>query len=404
MMGKHNFDKHIDRRGTGALKWDSLGEWFGADDLTALWVADMDFEVCPEIMAALRNRLSHPILGYAATPAGYWDSITSWLERRHRFKVSRDELTFTPGVVKGLALAVNFFSRPGDRIIIQPPVYHPFKMVIEGNGRVVTPNPLIDRGDHYEMDLEGLAEIARRDKPSMMVLCNPHNPIGIQWDADTLKEVARIARANGITVVSDEIHGDLMLKGGRHLPMASVSDDAAAVTVTLGAPSKTFNIPGMVSSWIMVKNRELREPFFNWLSANEFNEAPMTATIAAEAAYNHGEQWLDELLDYLDGTIDAVIDFCNRRLPMIKVYRPQASFLVWLDCRSLGLEQKELVDLFIKEARLALNDGSMFGDEGRGFMRLNVAAPRAEITAALEKLENALARRSSQCDAATNRQ
>lgn len=389
-MGKHNFDKHIDRRGSGALKWDTLGERFGSEDLAALWVADMDFEVCPEIMDALRTRLSHPVLGYPATPGSYWDSIISWLDRRHGFKVSRDELTFTPGVVKGLALAVNFFTRPGDKIVIQPPVYHPFKMVIEGNGRIVIPNPLIDRGDRYEMDLEGLALIAAKEHPRMMVLCNPHNPIGIQWDAETLKEVARIARENSMIVVSDEIHGDLMLRGRRHLPMASVSDDAAAVTITLGAPSKTFNIPGMVSSWIMVKNPAVREPFYKWLAANEFNEAPMTAAIAAEAAYTKGEGWLDELLEYLDGTIDAVEDFCARRLPGINVYRPQASFLVWLDCRQLALEQNDLVDLFINKAGLALNDGSMFGDEGRGFMRLNIGAPRSEIISALEKLEKAL--------------
>lgn len=389
-MGKHDFDKHIDRRGSGALKWDSLGERFGSADLTALWVADMDFEVCPAIMDALRTRLSHPVLGYPATPDSYWDSIVSWLDRRHGFKVSRDELTFTPGVVKGLALAVNFFTRPGDKIVIQPPVYHPFKMVIEGNGRIVAPNPLIDRGDHYDMDIEGLAGLVATEHPRMMVLCNPHNPIGIQWDAETLCEVARIARDNDMIIVSDEIHGDLMLRGRRHLPMASVSDDAAAVTVTLGAPSKTFNIPGMVSSWIMVKNPLLRKPFYNWLAANEFNEAPMTATIAAEAAYTKGEEWLNELLEYIDGTIDAVEDFCARRLHGIKVYRPQASFLVWLDCRRLSLKQNDLVDLFISKAGLALNDGSMFGDEGLGFMRLNIAAPRAEIISAMEKLEKAL--------------
>lgn len=392
-MGKHNFDKHIDRRGSGALKWDALAKRFGSTDLTALWVADMDFEVCPEIIDALRERLSHPVLGYSTTPDSYWDSITSWLGRRHGFKVGRDELTFTPGVVKGLALAVNFFTRPGDKIVIQPPVYHPFKMVIEGNGRVVAPNPLIDCGDSYEMDLKGLTELVARECPRMMVLCNPHNPIGIQWDADTLREVARIARANDMIIVSDEIHGDLMLRGGRHLPMASVSDDAAAVTVTLGAPSKTFNIPGMVSSWIMVKNPELRTPFYNWLAANEFDEAPMTATIAAEAAYTYGEGWLNELLEYLDGTIDAVEDFCARRLPGIKAYRPQASFLVWLDCRGLALNQSDLVDLFINKAGLALSDGSIFGDEGRGFMRLNIAAPRTEIIAAMERLEKALLNR-----------
>ncbi len=389
-MKKHDFDKHIDRRGSGALKWDGLEERYGSPDLSAMWVADMDFEVCPAIIDALRRRLDHPVLGYALTPDSYWQSIIEWLDRRHGFKVSREELTFTPGVVKGLALAVNFFSREGDKIVIQQPVYHPFRMVIEGNNRVAVNNPLIDRGDHYEMDIAGLREIVDREKPRMMVLCNPHNPIGIQWDRETLAEVGRIARENGMVVVSDEIHGDLMLNGRRHLPMAAVNDDTAAVTVTLGAPSKTFNIPGMVSSWIVVKNPKLREPFFHWLECNEFNEAPMPATLAAEAAYRNGEEWLGQLLEYIEGNVDAIDSFCRERIPKLKVYRPQASFLVWLDCRALGMSHERLIDLFVREARLALNDGAMFGDEGAGFMRLNIASPRAEVIKAMERIEKAI--------------
>ncbi len=389
-MKKHDFDKHIDRRGSGALKWDGLEERYGSPDLSAMWVADMDFEVCPAIIDALRRRLDHPVLGYALTPDSYWESIIEWLGHRHDFKVSREELTFTPGVVKGLALAINFFSREGDKIVIQQPVYHPFRMVIEGNRRIAVNNPLTDCGDHYEMNLAGLRETVEREKPRMMVICNPHNPIGIQWDRETLAEVGRIARENGMVVVSDEIHGDLMLNGLRHLPMAAVNADTAAVTVTLGAPSKTFNIPGMVSSWIAVKNPELREPFFHWLECNEFNEAPMPATLAAEAAYRNGEEWLDQLLEYIEGNVDAVDSFCRERIPKVKVYRPQASFLVWLDCRALGMSHERLIDFFINEARLALNDGAMFGDEGTGFMRLNIASPRAEVIKAMERIEKAI--------------
>lgn len=389
-MKKHDFDKHIDRRGSGSVKWDGLEERYGSSDLSAMWVADMDFEVCPAIIDALRRRLDHPVLGYALTPESYWESIIDWLDRRHGFKVSREELTFTPGVVKGLALAVNFFSREGDKIVIQQPVYHPFRMVIEGNKRIVVNNPLIDRGDHYEMNLKGLRETVEREKPRMMVLCNPHNPIGIQWDKETLAEVGRIACEHGMVVVSDEIHGDLMLNGRRHLPMASVSDDTAAVTVTLGAPSKTFNIPGMVSSWIVVKNPALREPFYHWLETNEFNEAPLPAIIAAEAAYRNGEDWLGELLEYIEGNVEAVDSYCRERIPKVKAYRPQASFLVWLDCRQLGMSHEQLNDLFVNGAGLALNDGAMFGDEGKGFMRLNIASPRAEVIKAMERIEKAI--------------
>lgn len=391
-MGKYNFDEHIERRGSGAIKWDGLVEHYGTADLSAFWIADMDFEVCPEIIDALKSRLEHRVLGYSVTPDSYWKSIIEWLDRRHGFKVGREELTFVPGVVKGLAYAVNYFSREGDKIVIQQPVYHPFRMVIEGNKRIVLNNPLKDCGDHYEMDIEGLRELVEREKPKMMVLCNPHNPIGIQWDEATLAAVGKIARDNGMVVVSDEIHGDLMLHGRRHLPMAGVNEDTAAVTVTLGAPSKTFNIPGMVSSWIAVKNRELREGFFQWMECNSFSEAPFTSTLAAETAYRHGEEWLDELLEYIEGNIEAVEQYCLERIPWLKIYRPEASFLVWLDCRELGLGQEELISLFVKEAHLALNDGTMFGKEGEGFMRLNVASPRAEVVKAMEEIEQAIKR------------
>ncbi|MCD8393613.1 MAG: PatB family C-S lyase [Bacteroidales bacterium] len=385
----YDFDHEIERRGTGALKHDCLTQFFGRDGLQPLWVADMDFEVCPLIIDALRRRLDHPILGYSATPDSYWTSIRSWLSRRHGLRVAPEEITFAPGVVKGLGFAVNYFTREGDGIVIQPPVYHPFKMVIEGNKRRCIENPLTE---DYRMDLDALEKIVEHEKPRMLVLCNPHNPVGIQWDEATLARLAAIARKAGMVVVSDEIHADLMLWGGRHIPFLAAGEDAQAVGVMLGAPSKTFNIPGMVSSWIVVKNPELREGFFNWLASNEFNEAPMTAVIAAEAAYTHGEKWLNQLLQYIEGTVIAVEEYVNKNLPGIKAIRPQASFLVWLDCRGLGLTHARLIDLFIHRAGLALNDGAMFGTQGSGFMRLNVASPRHRILAALESLKNALPR------------
>ena len=246
-MGKYDFDEVIDRHGSGALKVDALSEFFGRHDLKGLWVADMDFAVSPRIQEVLVERMRHPIYGYAAVSPGYWQSITDWLWHRHGWHVAREEMTYIPGVVRGIAYAVNFFSRPGDRIVIQPPVYHPFKMVIEGNSRVVAENPLIFNNGAYSMDLEGLERIFAGEHPSMMILCNPHNPIGLQWDEDTLRRVAELAYNYGVTVVSDEIHGDLVLHGKPHYPFASVSDKAAKVAITLGAPSKTFNIAGLVS-------------------------------------------------------------------------------------------------------------------------------------------------------------
>ncbi len=389
-MTQYNFDNIIDRHGTSAVKIDRLDAVFGRHDLTPLWIADLDFAVCPEITAALSRRLAHPVLGYSEASESYWQAIIDWNLRRHGFSIARNELAFVPGVVKGIALAVNFFTREGDGVVIQPPVYTPFRTVVEGNNRKVIENPLIFDGESYTMDLDGLRSVVAEHKPKMMVLCNPHNPIGIQWDADTLAELAAIAREAGMVVVSDEIHGDLMLGGRRHIPFLSAGPDAEAVGIMLGAPSKTFNIPGLVSSWMAVKNPEMRERYYKWLEVNEFSAPVMISTIGAEAAYNNGEEWLDQMLAYVEGNIDFVIDFAARRIPGLKVIRPQASFLLWLDFRGLHLCHREVMDMLLDKAHLALNDGTMFGAQGDGFARLNAGTPRAVLAHALESLETAV--------------
>jgi cystathionine beta-lyase len=332
------------------------------------------------------------VLGYAAAPDSYWESITGWLKHRHGLDVERKELTFVAGVVAGIAFAVNHFSAPGDKIVIQTPVYYPFRQVIEGNNRIVVTNPLLhdEATDNYSMDIDALEAIMERERPRMMILCSPHNPVGILWPADVLRRVAAAAKRVGCVVVSDEIHGDLTLFGQQHIPFASVSDDAAEVSIMLGAPSKTFNIPGMCSSWMLVRNPKLREPFYAWLEANHFTEPPLGAIIATDAAYHHGEAWLDQLIPYIEQNIIAVEEFFARELPQVRPIRPQASFLVWLDCRALGYTQQELVDRLLHRAHVALNDGTMFGSEGDGFMRLNVAMPRKALLAALKALPAAL--------------
>lgn len=389
-MAKYNFDTIIDRRGTGSIMTDSLTKLFGREDLCPLWIADMDFEVCPAISEALEKRTAHHIYGYSQAPESYWQSIIDWQKRRHGWTIGREELTFVNGVVRGYAYALNFFTQKGDTVVIQQPVYHPFRNVAVGNHRRVVSNDLIRRGDSYEMDLAGLEHIFATENPKVMVLCNPHNPIGICWSRETLAEVARLARKYGVLVISDEIHGDLGMFGHRHTPFASVSEDAAAVSVSFGAPSKTFNIPGVTSSWCVVKNPELREPFFKWLEVNEFSSPTWTATVAAEAAYTHGEDWLEELLQYIEGNVLAVEEFCNQHMPEVHPVRPQASFLVWLDCTKLGLKHEDLIDLFVNHANLALNDGEMFGKGGEGHMRLNVANPRHMLLDALESLRKAI--------------
>jgi cystathionine beta-lyase len=388
-MAKYDFDTVIERRGTGAMKYDSLKALFGREDVTPLWIADMEFAAAPEITQAMLRRFSHPVYGYACTPQSYWQSIRSWLKRRHNFNVEQSELAFVPGVVRAIAYALNFFTCAGDKVVIQPPVYHPFRLVTEGNGRVVVENPLVPAADgrSYEMDLAGLEQIFATEHPKLMILCNPHNPAGIQWSRGTLAAVGTLARKYGVVVVSDEIHGDLMLYGRAHVPFLDAGEDAAAVGIAFGAPSKTFNIPGLVSSWAVVRNPELREPFYKWLEVNEFSAPNFTATTGTEAAYTCGEEWLNELIPYIEGNIEAVETFFAEKCPAIKVMRPQASFLIWLDCRELGLTQPELENLFINKAGLALNSGTMFGTQGEGFMRLNIAQPRASLLKALASLE-----------------
>ena len=391
-MTKYNFDEVIDRHGTQCKKIEVLKQDYGRDDLLPLWIADMDFAVCPEITDALVHRLqSHPVYGYTCAYDGYWQSIIDWQRERNGFEFAREEVTFVAGIVTGVGLAINFFTKPGDKIVIQPPVYYPFKDVIANNGRVVVNNDLIPTADNfYRMDLDGLERIFREEHPRMMIVCNPHNPVGIAWEPDVLREVARLARKHDVIVFSDEIFGDLMLYGHKHTAMATVSDDAAAVTVTCGAPSKTFNIAGLKSSWCVVKNPKLRNPFFKWIETNELCNANLVSIIATEAAYRHGGLWLEECLHYIEGNVDFVHDYCRDHIPGIEVVKPQASFLVWLDCRGLGLSHEEVVDLFINKARLAMNEGSMFGEAGRCHMRFNMGSPRSVLEQAMRQLEAAV--------------
>lgn len=389
-MKKYDFDRVIDRHGTSAAKIDRLDAMFGRHDLTPLWIADLDFAVCPEITAALHARLNHPVLGYSDASESYWDSIISWNRKRHGFELSREDLAFIPGVVKGFALAVNYFTRPGDGVLIQPPVYTPFHTVVEGNGRRIVENPLLFDGKSYSMDLDGLARLLRTEKPKMMILCNPHNPIGIQWDRPTLARLARLCRDAGCVVVSDEIHGDLMLGGRPHIPFLAAGEDAEAIGVMLAAPSKTFNIPGLVSSWMAVKNPELRKGFYHWLEVNEFSSPVSFSVIGAEAAYRNGEQWLDEMLEYVEDNIAFTRDYIARNIPGLSMVEPQASFLVWLDFRALHLCQDEIMRLLLDKAHLALNDGTMFGTQGAGFARLNVGTPRCVLEKALDSLRRAI--------------
>ena len=385
----YDFDSYIERRGTHCVKHDALKENFGRDDLIPLWVADMDFPTPDFIREALHQRLEHPILGYTVEYDGYWQSIENWLMQRHGWQVKREWMRYIPGIVKGIGMVINRFTQPGDKIIIQPPVYHPFRLVPEHNEREIVMNPLRKTECGYEMDFENLEQVID-DKCKVLILANPHNPVGITWSRETLAQLADIAVKHNIVVISDEIHCDMPLYGNRHTPFATVSENAARCSITFGAPSKTFNIAGIVSSYSIVPNPEIRKKFYSWLAANELNEAPMFSPIATIAAFEQGEQWRRAMLAYVEDNIRYVEDYCREHLPMIRPLRPEASFLVWLDCRKLGLNHDRLIDLFVNKARLALNDGEMFGKGGEGFMRMNVATPRAILTQALSQLKDAV--------------
>ena len=392
MMPHYDFDRCIDRHGTQCKKIEVLKQDYGRDDLVPLWIADMDFAVCPEVTQALVRRLAdHPVYGYTCLYDEYGQSIIDWQRERNGFEFTREEVTFVAGIVTGFGLAVNHFTRPGDKIVIQQPVYYPFKDVIAGNGRVMVDNELIHTQDNfYRMDLEGLERIFEQEKPKMMVVCNPHNPVGIAWEPDVLRKVSRLARKHGVIIFSDEIFGDLMLYGHRHTAMATVSEDAAAVTVTCGAPSKTFNIAGLKSSWCVVKNPELRKPFFEWIEINELCNANFPAIIATEAAYRNGAQWLEQCLHYIEGNIDYVEQYCREHIPGVVAIKPQAGFLVWLDCTGLGLSHEQVIDLIRNKAGLAMNEGTMFGAAGNCHMRCNMGSPRSVLEQAMHQLEAAV--------------
>jgi cysteine-S-conjugate beta-lyase len=385
---RYDFDTIIDRSGTNTVKLGRLKDLFGKEDLIALWVADMDFETPPFIRKALEDRLKHPIFGYTIAPEDYWQSIISWLKYLHDWEIRREWLTYIPGIVKGIGLAILHYTGKGDSVIIQPPVYHPFSMVTERNARVVQNNPLIWDGTRYHMDLNHLEDILKRRRCPLLVLSNPHNPGGCMWSKETLVDLARICYKYNVTVISDEIHADMPLFGNRHIPFTTVSQEAAQVGIVFGAPSKTFNMAGLVSSFAVIENPQLRKSFYSFLHANELDDPTLVATVATHAAYSQGKEWHRQMLDYVENNIDFVVTRLPRLIPQIKAARPDASFLVWLDCRELKKAGIEDIPGFFTGAGLALNDGAMFGPGGEGFMRLNAACPKAILQRALEQLYN----------------
>ena len=388
-MKIYDFNTPIDRRGTHCVKFDALKEMYGREDLLSLWVADMDFATPDFIIDALKRRLDHPVLGYPVQYDGYWQSVVDWIRSHHGWQVEREWMRYIPGIVKGIGMVVNVFTQPGDKIIIQPPVYHPFRLVPEHNGREIVMNPLQWVGDTYEMDFEQLEQVID-DKCKILILANPHNPVGITWSRDTLVRLADIAVKHNLIVISDEIHCDMALYGNKHIPFASVSENAARCSITFGAPSKTFNIAGIVSSYAIVPDEVLREKFFAWLTANEMDMATIFAMVATEAAFTEGEEWRQQMLAHIESNIDFVDEYLKANIPEVRAIKPQASYLVWLDFSALGLPHDKLIDMLVNDARLAMNDGAMFGIGGEQHTRLNVGTQRAVLEQAMKQLKEAI--------------
>ncbi|MGI6660905.1 MAG: MalY/PatB family protein [Bacillota bacterium] len=385
---KYDFDKVYDRRGALSSKW-SVEQVFGREDVLPLWVADMDFRVPEPVMSALRERLEHPIFGYTMVSQGFYDSVIQRLDAKYGWKVEKEWIEITPGVMPAVNAAVLAFTQPGDKVVLQSPVYPPFWSAISHNERELAVNPLKITDNRFEIDFTDFRSKFEKDGARAFILCSPHNPGGRVWTKEELTTLGETVIREGGIVISDEIHCELIMKGHSHIPFASISQEFAMNSVTCFAPSKTFNIPGFHTSVTIIPNEELRQKF-NEARGRLMGAPGIFGLIAAEAAFKYGDEWLEQVLEYIEANIDYAIDYLNKNVPELVPMRPEATYLIWLDCRGLGLGQDELRKFFIDEARVGLNDGATFGPEGEGFMRLNVGCPRAILEEALVRIANAV--------------
>jgi cystathionine beta-lyase len=385
-----NFDETADREGTKCIKYDLREETFGVKDVIPMWVADMDFNTPEFIVKSLQDRLNHEIYGYSFRPPEYFLSIINWLKTRHNWSIEKEWICFCPGIVPALNFCTLAFTAPGDNIIVQPPVYFPFFSAAESHGRKLIYNRLIESDGKWVMDYDSL--IAGIDaKTKMIFLSNPHNPVGRVWTPDELNRLADICLKNNILIISDEIHCDLVLPGYNHTPFASLSGKVAENTITCIAPSKTFNLAGLSTSSVIISNPVLRKSFSRVVENLHISGGNIFGTIASVAAYSHGHQWVDALLDYIDHNVDYVKDFCGKMIPEIIPVQPEATYMIWLDCRKFGMTGKELQHFFVNRAGIGMNEGSTFGPGGEGFMRMNVATTHQTVMKAMEQIEKAVA-------------
>ena len=389
---KYDFDEIVPRKGTDAYKHKYLKQICGREDVIPMWVADMEFRTPSFVMDAIQKRLGQSILGYTCTSDAYYDAICRWNREQYGLEISREMVSYIPGVVSGIFMSLLALTEKHDRILIMEPVYHPFRLVPQANEREVVMTTLKRGKDNFEMDFDAFERDIKGCR--MLVLCNPHNPGGICWSAGELRKIAEICDREKVIVVSDEIHCDMLYGGRKHIPFASVSETAKRISITLQAPTKTFNLPGVVASQMIIFNETMREKVFGFIEGSDMDLGNVFAFDCVAACYSEeGLEWKTQMLEYVDANIDLLCRRMAEECPQIVPIRPQASFLVFLDCRGLGMSQKELIRFFADEAHICMNSGDMFGPSGEGYMRMNVACPRSMMEQAVEQIVTAVRNR-----------
>ena len=392
---QYDFDTPIDRTHTWSIKHDFKKENGKADDILPLWVADMDFRSPDSVVEALKKAVDHGIFGYSRADESYFDAVAAWYQKRHHLTLQPEWMTCTPGIVFALSIAVRAFTQEGDAVLIQPPVYHPFSRAILRNKRTLVENPLVLKDGHYEMDLEDLEQKVLDEHVKLMILCNPHNPVGRVWTREELTALADICLRHHVYVISDEIHGDFVWQGHEQTPYASISEEACLHSMMCTAPSKTFNLAGMATSNLFIPDPDMRRKFRSELLDVGQENMNRLGLFACRAAYEGGGEWLDQLIGYLAGNLALVRDFCKNRVPQIQLVEPEGTYLAWLDCRELGMTDDELMAFFSDEAKVWLDPGTHSGEQGSGFMRFNLGSSRSVIAQALDQIEAAWKKRNA---------
>ncbi|GIN19862.1 cystathionine beta-lyase PatB [Siminovitchia fordii] len=384
-----NFDENIDRKNTRSLKWDGMKNLFGREDLLPMWVADMDFRPPKEVIAALKERVDHGIFGYTIVTESLSEAICDWTSTRHNWNVKPEWLLYSPGVIPSIHTVIQAFTEPGDKILVQSPVYTPFFHMIERNSREVVNSPLILKNGRYVIDFDDF-EKKLRDGVKIFILSSPHNPAGRVWEKEELTTIAELCKKYDVLIASDEIHADLVPAPYKHVPIASLDESFADITITFMAPTKTFNLAGVQASFMVVPNKSRRSKIAAIQASDGFSMLNTFGAIAMEAAYRHGSAWLDQALNYIQTNIEYVKKEVGTHLPDLKVIDPEGTYLIWIDCRKLGLSDAELKKRILEKGELALNFGHAYGPGGEGFVRMNVACPKATVIEGVKRLRMAL--------------